>query len=90
MKRLKLMHVYHDAVIREIRYRDNTDVIIDVELCGCCNPTVGPVSLMFLGLRNFTEVKHALESTRMMNAGRACIDEVIGILRHEVRGYLLD
>jgi len=57
MKGLKLKHNYHDAIIREIRFRENADVFFDVELCSCCNLSPGPVTLGLLGLRNFTDVQ---------------------------------
>src|SRR5262249_14351854 len=89
MKRLKLQHEYHDARITAIRYRDTTDVILEIDLCGCCNPSPGSATLSFLGLRNFQEVQQALERAREANAGRGSIDEIVAIVREE-RGYLLD
>jgi hypothetical protein len=65
MKRLKLTHGYHDALVRAVRYRDEADVILDVDLCSCCNPW-------------------------QANTERPYIDEIIGIFRHEGRGYVLD
>jgi hypothetical protein len=90
MKRLKLTHGYHDALVRAIRYRDNADVILDVDLCSCCNPSLGRATLSFLGLRNFAGVHAALEAARHANAKRDYIDEIVGIVRHEGRGYVLN
>lgn len=89
MKRLKLNHGYHDALIRAIRY-DDEDVIIDIDLCSCCNPSPGPATLSFLGLRNLAEVRAALEAARQANAERGYVDEIIGIMRDDERGVLLD
>jgi hypothetical protein len=90
MKRLKLKHGYHDARIREIRYHDNVDVVLDVDLCGCCNPSPGFATLSLLGLRNFAEVQALLEAARHTNAQRGYIDEIVTIGRAEGRGYLLN
>jgi len=90
MKRLKLKHGYHDALIRAIRYRDNEDVVLDVGRCGCSNPSPGFATLSLLGLRNFAEVQAALEAARRANAARGYVDEIVGIVRDDGRGYLLD
>lgn len=89
MKRLKLQHGYHDALIKAIRYRDNADVMLEVGLCSCCNPSTGRVTLSLLGLRNSAEVHGALEAARQANAERDSIDEIVSIVRHDERGYLL-
>lgn len=88
-KRLKLKHGYHDAMVSAIRY-ESRDVILDVELCSCCNPSTGPATISFLGVRNFQTVQDALETARKINSGRKYIDEIIGIIRSEDRGILLD
>jgi hypothetical protein len=90
MKRLKLKHSYHDAVIRAICYCNNADVLLDVDLCSCCNPSPGPATLSLLDLRNFAEVQQLLESAREANVGRGYLDEIIGIVREGKQGYLLD
>lgn len=90
MKRLKLKHGYHDAVIRVIRYHDNEDVAIEVDLCSCCNPSAGPATLSPVGLRNFADVKAALERSRQANAGRGYVDEIVAVMRHDKRGYQFD
>ena len=88
-KRLKLKHGYHDAMVSAIRY-ENRDVILDVDLCSCCNPSAGPATISFLGVRNFQTVQDALETARRINIGRKYIDEIVGIVRSEDRGMLLD
>src|SRR4051812_6773837 len=88
-KRLKLKHGYHDAMVSAIRYQDR-DVILGVDLCSCCNLSPGPVTISFLGVRNFEVVQDALESARRKNSGRTYIDEIIGIIRSEDRGFLVD
>src|SRR5918993_5836653 len=88
-KRLKLKHGYHDAMVSAIRYQ-NRDVILDVNLCSCCNASAGPATISFLSVRNFETVRNALESARRENTGRKYIDEIIGIIRSEDRGILLD
>ena len=88
-KRLKLKYGYHDAMVWAIRYQ-NREVILDVELCSCCNASPGPATISFLDVRNFEMVQEALESARRENIGRAHIDEIIGIVRSEDRGILLD
>ncbi len=90
MKQVKLKHSYHDARIKAIRYCDDRDVVLDVHLCSCCNPSQGPATLSFLGLRNFAQMQAALEIARQANAGHDSIDEIIGILRDDERGYILD
>ena len=87
--RLKLQHGYHDAMVSAIRYRDR-DVILDVDLCGCCNPSPGPATIIFQSVRNFDVVHQALESARRANSHREYIDEIIGIVRGDNGGFLLD
>jgi hypothetical protein len=87
--RIKLKHRYHDAQVSAIRY-ENHDVILDVELCSCCNPSPGPTTLWLLGVRNFDAVRDALERARKVNAGTKFIDEMIGIARDADRGLVLD
>jgi hypothetical protein len=90
MRRLKLEHGYHDALIRAIRYGDGPDVVIDVDLCSCCNPSAVSATLSLLGVRNFAEVQAALESARQVNVERGYVDEIVGIVRGGKRGFLLD
>jgi hypothetical protein len=90
MKRLKLNHGYHDALIRAIRYRDNADVVLEIDLCSCCNPSPGSATLSFFGLRNFAELQEVLESSRQANAERGYIDEIVAIGRDDERGYQLE
>jgi hypothetical protein len=90
MKHLKLKHGYHDGIIRAIRYRNGTDVALDIDLCSCCNPSPDPAALSLLGLRNFPDVQRPLESARQANAERGFIDEIVDILRDDERGYLFD
>jgi hypothetical protein len=90
MKALKLNHRYHDALIRAIRYRDEEDVVFEIDLCSCCNLSPGSAILSFLGLRNFVDVHELLESARKKNTAKAYVDEIIGISRDDKRGYLLD
>jgi hypothetical protein len=90
MKRLKLKHAYHDALIRSIRYRDNEDVAFDIDLCNCCNPSPATVTLTLLGVQNFAEMQAALEAARQRNAERGYIDGIVGIVRGNERGVLLD
>jgi hypothetical protein len=90
MKRVKLQYRYHDALIRAIRYRDDSDVVFEVELCSCCNPTACPATLTLLGVRNFTLLQKALEAARLANSSRGYVDEFVSVGRSEERGYLLD
>jgi hypothetical protein len=90
VRRLRLLHGYHDALVREVRYRDGEDVLLDVDLCGCCNPSPGTAVLALLGVRNFAAVRAALEAARAANAGRGRVDELVGVGRPAGRGYLLD
>jgi hypothetical protein len=90
MKRLHLKHGYHDGLIRAIRYRGDADVVFEIDLCSCCNPSPGSATLSLLGLRNFAEVQELLESARQANAGRGYIDEIIAIVREAERGYRLN
>jgi hypothetical protein len=87
MKRLNLQHGYHDALIKAIRYRDSEDVVIDIDLCSCCNPSPGLATLSFLGVRNFAEVLAALEHAKQANAIRRNIDEIVVVARDDQRGY---
>ena len=90
MRRLKLRHGYHDAIIRSVEYREDEDIILTVDLCGCCNPSPGQATLTFRGIRNFEKVRSTLEAAREENKARGYLDEIIGIVRNDVRGYLLD
>ena len=62
-------------------------MILEVGLCGCCNPSTGAATLSLLGLRNFGEVRAALESARQANAGRGYVDEIVAVGRADGRGY---
>jgi len=90
MKRLRLMHNYHDAKITSIEYPGDSAVVIGVELCSYCNGAPGPATLSFHSVRNYAEVKAALESARQTNAERSYLDEIVGIARDDQRGILLD
>jgi hypothetical protein len=87
---MTLQHGYHDAMVREIKYRDDESVIFEVDLCGCCNPSSGTATLSFHGIRNFEEVKEKLEFARKWKRGDGYLDEIVGILRERGRGYLID
>jgi len=89
MRRLKLKNGYHDALIRAIRYSDESDLMLDVDLCSCCNTFAGRATLCLNGIRNFAEVQQALESARVANAKRGHIDEIYAVLRADEHGYLL-
>jgi hypothetical protein len=89
MKRLKLKNGYHDALIRSVRYVGNSDIMLDVDLCSCCNISPGRATICLLGVRNFADIKTALESARVTNANRGYVDEICAVLRAEERGYLL-
>jgi hypothetical protein len=90
MTRLKLKNHYHDAIIRKVRSSDPTDILLDVDLCGCCNASPGHATLSFLGLRNLISVQQALELARHANGERGYVDEIIGIGRAPQRGYVFD
>jgi hypothetical protein len=68
MKQLKLQHGYHDALIRGVSYRDDEDVVLEVGLCSCCNPSTCAATLSLLGLRNSAEVLAALEAATSMRS----------------------
>src|SRR4051812_39401987 len=89
MKRLKLQHGYHDALIRAVRYVDESDIMLDVDLCSCCNSSRGRTTVCLLGVRNFRDVQKALEQVRITNARRDYIDEIYAIRRASARDYLL-
>jgi hypothetical protein len=89
MKRLKLKNGYHDSLIRAVRYVRDADIMLDVDLCSCCNVAAGRATICLNGVRNFAAVRDALESARLKNANQEYIDEIYGILRAEDRGYLL-
>jgi len=89
MRRLKLKNGYHDSLIRAIRYIDETDIMLDVDLCSCCNVSPGRATLCLNGVRNFADVRQALESARVKNTKRDYIDEIYAVLRADERGYLL-
>ena len=89
MKRIKLKNGYHDARIREVRFIDDCDIMLDVDLCSCCNASPGPATLCFLGIRNYSAVKDELETARAKNAKRGYIDEIIAILRADNRGFII-
>lgn len=90
LKKIKLTHGYHDALIKEIQYRDESDVTLNVDVCSCCNPSPGRYALCFYGVRNFATVQEAIESSRVTNVNKGYIDEIIGIARDDERGFLLD
>jgi len=89
MPRLKLKHGYHDGIVRLVRYRD-TDVVLEVNLCSCCNPSPGFALITFIGVQNFEEVRSAFESSRMKNERFGFVDEIVGVLRPDRDTYLLD
>lgn len=89
MRRLKLKHGYHDARVTAVRYLGD-DIELTVRLCSCCNPSPGGTAVLsLLGVRNFDDVKAALESVRDANASRGYVAEIVGIVRHPARGYHL-
>jgi len=91
MRRLKLKHGYHDALVTAVRYPDDSDVVLDVILCGCCNPTPGiPSTLWFIGVRNAAEVRRALEAARELNASKPYVAEIVGIVRGDDARFLVD
>jgi hypothetical protein len=89
MKRLKLKNGYHDSLIRAIQYVGESDIMLDVDLCSCCNVSPGRATLCLNGVRNFAAVREALEIARNKNARHGYIDEIAFIRRAEKRGYLL-
>lgn len=89
MKRLKLKNGYHDSLVRAIRYIGETDIMLDVDLCSCCNVSPGRATLCLNGVRNYAKVRQALESARAKNTKRGYIDEIYAVLRADDRGYLL-
>jgi hypothetical protein len=87
--RLKLKHGYHDARVSAVGYRGR-DVVLDVELCGCCNDSPGPASITFLDVRNVEAVRDALELARRTNNRNPYVDVLVGIIRGDDRAFLLD
>lgn len=90
MKRLKLKHDYHDGVVRAVEYSNSEDIALAVDLCGCGTGGASRVHLTFLGVRNFAEVQKAIEAARLEKSGKGFVAEIVGIVRHEERGYVLD
>jgi hypothetical protein len=90
MRRLKLQHDYHDGVVRAVEYSNSEDIALEVDLCGFGKPGTSRVHLTFTGVRNFDEVKKRLEAARLENSGKGLVAEIVGILRDEERGYVLD
>jgi hypothetical protein len=90
IKRPKLNHHYHDAIIFSVEYRGKEDIVFHVSLCSCGNPSPGPATLSFLGVRNLEDVRSALEDSRRKNCPLNRVDEIIGIGRTSPRGYILD
>jgi hypothetical protein len=91
LRKLKLKHGYHDALVQSVQFQEDDDVLIAVDLCGCCNPTPGGhATLTFCGVRNFDQVHLALEAARQENQGKGYIDEIVNIFRDDqTRGYLV-
>ncbi len=87
--RVKLKHNYHDALIRSVRYEDESNVMVDVDLCGSCNGSPGPATICVTGVRNFAVVRGLLDSAKASNASKGSVDEIIAVLRAEKRGYLI-
>jgi hypothetical protein len=90
MKRLKLQHDYHDGIVRGVEYSNSEDIALEVDLCGSGKTGAARVHLTFTGVRNFAEVKRTLEAARLENSGKGRVAEIVGILRDEDRGYVLD
>jgi hypothetical protein len=90
MKRLSLKHNYHDGIVRSVEYRNSEEIAIEVDLCTCGNPDSSCVHLTFTGVRNFEEVQKALEGERRANSEKRMVAEIVGFVRHEERGYILD
>jgi hypothetical protein len=76
-------------MVQEVRYPGGGDVVLGVQLCPCCNPSPGPATLWFAGVRNFEEVKQALEGARRSNQSKPYIDELVCVLRGENGVYIL-
>lgn len=89
MKSLHLKHGYHDAFITRVEYK-NDEIILDIELCSCCNPCPGPATLIFYRVRNFADVRSSLETAREKNESLGYVDEIIGIARDGKMRYLVD
>jgi len=86
-QKLKLKHGYHDGLVRSVRYRGGEEIVMTVELCGCCTSgSGGQATLTFCGVRNFDEVRAALEAARQENQRKGFIDDIAGIFRDDVRG----
>ena len=90
MRRLRLQHNYHDGIVRAVEYSNTEDISLEVDLNAIGNPGGSRVHLTFSGVRNFAEVKRALEAARSSNSRRGLVAEIVGIVRHRERGYVLD
>ncbi|HLY10934.1 MAG TPA: hypothetical protein VKW04_16660 [Planctomycetota bacterium] len=90
LKRLKLQHDYHDGIARAVEYSKSEDIALEVDLCGCAKTGPSRVHLTFTGVRNFAEVKRMLEAARLENTAKGLVAEIVGIARHDERGYVLD
>jgi hypothetical protein len=90
VSRLKLRHDYHDGIVRGVKYANSEVIALEVDLCGCGKTGSSRVHLTFTGVRNFAEVRGKLESARLENSGKGLVAEIVGLVRHKERGYILD
>ncbi len=91
MHRLKLKYNYHDSLIKSVEFKDDQDVILQIDLCGCCGGIYGgeTVHLFFCGVRNIDDVRAAFASMSHSGPGRNYLDEILGVDRDEDRRYTL-
>ena len=91
MTKLKLTYNYHDALIRAVEVKDEQDIVLEIDLCGCCCGIHGggTVHLFFCGVRNIDEVRAAFESMGHVGPVRDYLDKIIGFDRDEDRRYVL-
>jgi hypothetical protein len=90
VKRLKLQRDYHDEIVHDVEYSNSEDIALAVDLYGCGKTGSSRVHQTFTGVRNFAEVRRKLESARLENSGKGLIAEMVGLVRHKQRGYILD
>lgn len=91
MKKLKTKYEYHDSLIMSVVYPRDEDVVLEVDLCGFCSGLPdASVHILFNGVRNLPEVRQSFDQLCKTNKAKGYIAEIVGILRADSRGFLLD
>jgi hypothetical protein len=88
--RLKTIHEYHDAEIRRIEFESGDNLVLEVQLAPYSDLHSATVHLIFLGVRNGSEVQAALASARRMWSDPCRDLEIIGIGRDKEGEFVLD